>query len=79
MLTKERLLRPIVFFPALVFVYFVVFPADLQTLIEPLSVVVTFVNAILVLSNSVSPWLYMLLAVVILSRTVTGIWGSRAK
>ncbi len=77
MLTKERILRPIVILAALVFVYFVVFPADLQTLIEPLSVAVTFIGAILVLSESVSPWLYMLLAVAVLSRTATRIWARR--
>ena len=79
MRTKEILLKPIVIFAALVFVYFVAFPADLQTLIEPLSAVVTFVNAILVLSNTVSPWLYMLLAVAVLSRTLTRIWAQRGR
>ena len=79
MLTKDRLLKPIVILPALVVVYFVVFPTDLQTLIEPLSVAVTFIGAILTLSESVSPWLYMLLAVVVLSQTATRIWGHRGK
>ena len=79
MLTRERLLRPIVILAALVFVYFVVFPADLQTLVEPLSVAVTLIGAILVLSESVSPWLYMLLAVVVLSQTATRIWGHRGE
>ena len=77
--TKERLLRPTVVFAALVFVYFVAFPADLQTLFEPLSAVVTFVSSILVLSEAVSPWLYVLLAVVVLSRTATRIWVRRGK
>ena len=77
MLTKDALLKPIVIFAALVFVYFVAFPADLKTLIEPLSVGVTFIGAILILSNSVSPWLYMFLAVVVLSQTATRIWGRR--
>jgi hypothetical protein len=77
MLTKERLLKPIVIFPALVFVYFVAFPADLHTLIEPLSAVVTFAGSILILSDAVSPWLYMLLAVAVLSRTVTRVWARR--
>ena len=79
MLTKDRLLKPIVILPALVVVYFVAFPADLEALIGPLSTTVTFIGAILVLSGAVSPWLYMLLAVVVLSKTATRIWGDRGK
>ena len=79
MRTKEILLKPIIIFAALVFVYFVAFPADLQTLIEPLSAVVTLAGSILVLSGAVSPWLYMLLAVAVLARTVTRIWAGRGR
>ena len=48
--------------------YFVLFPQDLATLINPL-------EQLLQLSQSVSPWLYGLLGVGLVCWTVDRIWG----
>lgn len=83
MLTKDQLCRPLVILPALIVVYFLVFPADLKVLIGPPTEVLILASAaltkVLALSRDISPWLYMLLSVVILGRTVTHIWGHRSQ
>jgi hypothetical protein len=53
---------------ALAVIYFVVYPEDLTALTAP-------VEQILSLSYAISPWLYLLLGICILARTITSIWG----
>ncbi len=81
MLTKQQLSKPGIILPALVVVYFLAFPADLKGLIglvtDVLILTSAALNEVLALSSAVSPWLYILLSVVILSRTVTRIWGRK--
>ena len=81
MLTKQQLSKPGIILPALVVVYFLAFPADLKGLIglvtDVLILTSVALNEVLALSSAVSPWLYILLSVVILSRTVTRIWGHK--
>lgn len=83
MLTKERLCKPVVVVPVLVVVYFLAFPADLDVLVVPLTEVLTSVAdalaRVLALTSAVSPWLYVLAGVFILSRTVTSIWGRKSQ
>jgi hypothetical protein len=55
---------------ALVFVYFVVFPEDLKALTSP-------VAAVLELSHSLSPWLYMVIAVGIVTWGIVRVWGRK--
>lgn len=83
MLTKKQLCRPLVIVPALIVVYFIVVPNDLKVLIGPLvevlTLAVTALSKVLALSGFVSPWLYMLASVVILSKTATSIWGRKSQ
>lgn len=83
MLTKDKICRPVVIVPALVVVYFLAFPADLEALITPVTEVLTSVAdalaRVLALTSAVSPWLYILAGVFILSRTVTSIWGRKSQ
>ena len=53
----------------LVVVYFAVFPEDLDTL--------TPIARVLQLTQDVSSWLYLLIAVVIVCRTIERVWGRR--
>jgi hypothetical protein len=53
---------------ACVYVYFVLFPADLTAVLGPASQVLN-------LSTAVSPWLYLVVAVAIAARAVKRIWG----
>jgi hypothetical protein len=55
----------------LVFVYFVAFPQDLAGVISP-------VERVLALSNAVSPWLYGVVAVAIVTCTAVRIWGRKS-
>ena len=55
---------------ALVFVYFVVFPEDLKALISP-------VATVLELSHSLSPWLYLVIAVGIVTWGIVRVWGRK--
>jgi hypothetical protein len=50
--------------------YFVVYPQDFAAVLAP-------VKELLALSNSVSPWLYGVVAVAILAWTLAGVWGRR--
>jgi len=83
MLTKDQLCRPPVILPALIVVYFLAFPADLKVLIGPPTEVLTLASGalakVLALSREISPWLYILLGVAVLSRTVTRIWGHKSQ
>jgi hypothetical protein len=82
MLTKQQLSKPGIILPALVVVYFLAFPADLKGLIGLVTDVLILASAalteVLALSSAVSPWLYILLSVMILSRTITRIWGHKS-
>ena len=55
----------------LAFVYFVIYPQDL-------SVLLGLVEKVLALSNGVSPWLYGVIAVAILSWTALRICGGKS-
>jgi hypothetical protein len=55
---------------ALVFVYFVMYPEDAKAITAP-------VAAVLELSQSPSPWLYMLVAVGIVTWGIVRVWGWR--
>jgi hypothetical protein len=83
MLTKDKVCRPVVIVPALVVVYFLAFPADLEVLIGPvtelLNSVADALARVLALTSAVSPWLYILAGVFILSKTVTSIWGRKSQ
>ena len=82
MLTKDKVCRPVVIVPALVVVYFLAFSADLEVLIGPLTELLNSIAdalaRVLALTSAVSPWLYILLSVMILSKTVTRIWGHKS-
>ena len=54
----------------LAFTYFVFYPHDLASILNPL-------EKILALSNAVAPWLYGVIAVAILCWTALRIWGNR--
>ena len=81
--SKNKLRKPVVILPVLIVVYFLAFPADLVALIGPLTEVLISADGVLTqvlkMSVQVSPWLYVLLSVVVLSRTVTGIWGRKSE
>ena len=83
MLTKEKVCKPVVIIPALVVVYFLVFPADLEAFVTPFVEVLIAAGAalsrILTFTRDVSPWLYILAGVFILSKTVTRIWGHKSQ
>jgi hypothetical protein len=52
----------------LAFVYFVIFPQDVEALLAPM-------GQILALSSAISPWLYGVIGVAIISWTVIRVWG----
>lgn len=68
---------------ACAFVYFVFFPGDIAALGAPVNelvqVVSRLLNSVLQVSHSVSPWLYGVVIVLVLGRTVTGVWGKAPK
>lgn len=55
---------------SLAFVYFVIYPDDVKAITAP-------VAAVLELSQTLSPWLYMVLAVSIVAWTVVRVWGRK--
>ena len=65
---KEVVVR-LALLAALVFAYFVIFPEDVDRLLAP-------VEKVLVLSGAVSPWLYAVIGVAIISWTVIRVWGN---
>jgi hypothetical protein len=83
MLTKAQLRKPLFILPVLIVVYFLAFPADLDVIIGPVTdvliLVSTVLTKVLAMSGVVSPWLYILLSVMILSRTLIRIWGHKSK
>jgi len=58
-----------------VFTYFVLFPEDVSNLTAPITELTVLATTVLNLSYAISPWLYGLLAVAILARAMTQIWG----
>ncbi len=54
----------------LAFVYFIVFPEDMKAILAPLA-------AVLELSQSLSPWLYMVIAVGIAAWAIVKTWGQK--
>ncbi len=67
----NRITPRILFVPgALVFVYFVMYPEDLSSVIAPIA-------SILQLSQSVSPWLYMVIGVGIITWGIVRVWGGQ--
>jgi hypothetical protein len=83
MLTKDKVCKPVVIIPVLIVVYFLFFPTDLEALITPFVEVLIGAGAvlsrILTFTRDVSPWLYILAGVFIISKTVTGIWGQKSQ
>ena len=69
--SREVVLRAVLL-GALAFIYFVVFPEDLDGLLNP-------VAKLLALSNLVSPWLYAVVGVVIVAWAVVRVCGSRSR
>ena len=55
---------------ALVFAYFVIYPEDVKAITTPIASVVE-------LSQTVSPWLYMVIAVSIVTWGIVRVWGRR--
>jgi len=53
-----------------VFAYFVIFPTDLLAVTAPIA-------TLLKLTKAVSPWLYGVIAALILSSTITKVWGTK--
>ena len=62
-----------------VFVYFVIYPADLVALVQPFGVLAGAVSevlgTILRLSSSISPWLYGTVIAALACWTATRAWG----
>jgi hypothetical protein len=56
---------------ALAFVYFVLYPEDVKAVLAPIASVIE-------LSQTVSPWLYLVIAVGIVAWAVVRVWGRRA-
>jgi len=52
------------------FVYFVLFPQDLDHVLAP-------AEKVLALSGAVSPWLYAVIGVATISWTIIRVWGGR--
>ena len=55
---------------ALLFAYFVIYPEDVKAIATPIASVVE-------LSQTVSPWLYMVIAVSIVTWGIVRVWGRR--
>ena len=66
--------KPLMIAAVLIFAYFLVFPFDLEYVT---AIVINLLSKIVKLSAAASPWLYVLISVVIISRTVTCIWGKK--
>ena len=60
--------RILMVFGALIFAYFVLYPEDVKAVTAPIA-------ALLELSQSPSPWLYMVVAVGIVTWGVVRTWG----
>jgi hypothetical protein len=67
--SKQWLVRLIVV-GTLVIGYFIAYPEDITAVVSP-------VERVLALSKGVSPWLYGVIAVAILSCTAVRIWGAK--
>lgn len=76
--TSRRRLVLVVLAPVLAFTYFVMFPDDVESLVAPLARVVSFLETVLGVSESVSPWLYGTVMVGIAAWAVVRVWGPRS-
>jgi hypothetical protein len=63
---------------AAVLAYFVFFPDDLSTLLQPIHPLANAVSAALAVTQAVSPWLYALAAVALICWTIVRVWGRQA-
>ena len=70
-------LRILAVLGATAFVYFVMYPEDVTTVTAPITAVIAPMTSVIELSRSVSPWLYMLVAVGIVTWAVVRVWGQR--
>jgi hypothetical protein len=61
-----------------VLVYFVLFPEDLSTVLQPINPVAQAASTLLAVTQAVSPWLYALAAVALVCWTAVRVWGRRA-
>jgi len=57
---------------AVAFVYFVMFPQDLDSVLSPL-------GKVLALSTAVAPWLYLVVGSAILAWVIVRVWGRRSE
>lgn len=62
---------------AAVLAYFVIFPQDLAVLLGPLEPLSNAASGVLSVSQAVSPWLYALAAIAVISWTVVRVWGRK--
>lgn len=67
----DRLSTRVVVLAGLAFAYFVAFPGDAEAVTEPIAVVLR-------LTQAVSPWLYLVIAVAIFSGAMVRTWGRAA-
>lgn len=72
-MTSKNCLRIVATLGVLAYVYFVMYPEDVRAILAPIA-------AVLELSQSPSPWLYMVIAVGIVAWAIVRAWGrERAK
>ena len=62
--------RPWVMIATCVLIYFVAFPDDMYHVTAPMTILFD-------VSNSVSPWLYVVIAVAIAASAMTKTWGTK--
>ncbi len=67
--------RILIVFGAVVFVYFVIYPEDVRAIFAPIASVMPLLASVLGLSQTVSPWLYMVIAVGIATWGIVRVWG----
>ncbi len=58
-------------------VYFIIYPGDLAAVLGPLAPLSKAASDVLSISQAVSPWLYALSAVAVISWTVVRVWGRK--
>jgi hypothetical protein len=62
-------------FGTVVLVYFVIYPDDVKAVLAPLRSSLEFSASLLGLSHAVSPWLYLVIAVTIVTWGGVRVWG----
>ncbi|MBI1367548.1 MAG: hypothetical protein GC162_02725 [Planctomycetes bacterium] len=62
--------RSVCILAAAALVYFIAFPEDLESTVQPVAIVTN-------LTNTISPWFYGVVAVAVLSGAIVKTWGPR--